>query len=500
MQLGTDTVLFTVSGIVADYPAESSIRFGLLIPFTNDHYFWNERVRTKAWSQVFAETYVLLRSGQTGASVENQFPGMIRRELGNRYKPGAYNIHLQPLTAIHLDTALPAGIEPVSNPKYSYILGTIGFLILLLACINFITLSIGRSATRAMEVGVRKVLGAERRQLLRQFWGEAFLLTLLSVTVGLALTILLLPPFNRLTGKELTLSIDLYTIGYCFLLVVLIAFIAGIYPAVILSGFNPVEVLKGRLQLGNNAGLLRKTLVAGQFVASIALIACTLVIHQQLNFLRDKDIGYRKDQVIIVPTNRPRMDGMKLAELYRLELQRLPDVEDASTAVCSFAASPGGHIGYTDKDRLYRNFEFNAVDPHFLTTMQIQLAAGRNFLPGNSADISSSILVNETLVKEYGWKDPIGQKLPGAFDQRIVRGDERLFRGIPSYKNPAPRARPHSRIPSCVRHARRRQLFGLEPTPGVGSPPCRQFSHPDCLAEIGLAGHRSRSGIRIQFP
>jgi putative ABC transport system permease protein len=420
LQLGSDTVLFTVSGVVTDYPAESSIRFGMLIPFANDHYFWNERVRTKAWSQVFAETYILLRKGQTGASAEGQFPAMVRTVLGNRYKPGAYNIHLQPLTAIHLDTSLPAGIEPISNPKYSYILSTIGFLILLLACINFITLSIGRSATRAMEVGVRKVLGAERQQLLRQFWGEAFLLTLFSLVTGLALTFLLLSPFNGLTGKALTLSLDGFTIAWCLLLVILIAFIAGIYPAIILSGFNPVEVLKGKLRVGNSAGLLRKTLVAGQFVASIALIISTLVIHQQLDYLRDKDLGYRKDQVLIVPTNRPKMEGKRLAELYRTELLRLPNVENASTAIFSFAETPWMDIGYTGDDRQYRNFEFNAVDAAFLPTMNIQLAAGRNFLPGNSADISSSILVNETLVNQYGWKDPIGQRLPGAFNQRIV--------------------------------------------------------------------------------
>jgi putative ABC transport system permease protein len=420
LQLGSDTLLFTVSGVVADYPAESSIRFGLLIPFTNDHYFWNERVRTKAWSQVFAETYILLRKGQTGASAEGQLPAMVRNVLGTRYKPGAYNVHLQPLTAIHLDTSLPAGIEPISNPKYAYILSTIGFLILLLACINFITLSIGRSATRAMEVGVRKVLGAERQQLLRQFWGEAFLLTLVSLMTGLALTFLLLSPFNRLTDKALTLSLDGFTIAWCLLLVILIAFIAGIYPAIILSGFNPVEVLKGKFRIGNSAGLLRKTLVAAQFVASIALIVSTLVIHQQLDFLRDKDLGYKKDQVVIVPTNRPRMEGKRLAELYRTELLRLPDVENASTALFSFAETPWMDIGYNGNDQQYRNFEFNAVDAAFLPTMNIQLAAGRNFLAGNSADISSSILVNETLVKQYGWKDPIGQRLPGAFNQRII--------------------------------------------------------------------------------
>jgi putative ABC transport system permease protein len=142
----------------------------------------------------------------------------------------------------------PAGNEPISNPKYSYILLTIGILILLVACVNFITLSVGRSATRAMEVGVRKVLGAERQQLIRQFWGEAILLTVISVIIGIVLSVLLVNPFNQIINRQLSLQFDLVFIGYCLLIIVLIGLIAGVYPAIILSGFRPVEILKGKLK------------------------------------------------------------------------------------------------------------------------------------------------------------------------------------------------------------------------------------------------------------
>src|SRR5205085_7176026 len=138
-------------------------------------------------------------------ALETKFPNMMKQVLGEDYKEGGFTIHLQPMTDIHLNTILPAGNEPTSNPKYSYVLATIGILILLVACINFITLSIGRSATRAMEVGVRKVLGAERRQLIRQFWGEAFLLTLVSVFIGLILAASLVKPFNQLINRNLSL-------------------------------------------------------------------------------------------------------------------------------------------------------------------------------------------------------------------------------------------------------------------------------------------------------
>ncbi|HVV05446.1 MAG TPA: ABC transporter permease [Puia sp.] len=420
LELGDDKVLFTVAGVAADNPPGSSIRLDILIPFANDHYLWNERLRTSSWSNIFVETYVLMREGQRMDAAEKQFPAMMQALKGLRYKPGTYNIYLQPLTAIHLDTTLPGGYVPPGDPKYSYILATIGILILLLACINFITLSVGRSTTRALEVGVRKALGAQRQQLMRQFWGEAFLLTLISVLIGLGLSLLLLGPFNSITNKELSLRPDGWFFLFCLGLIGIVSFIAGIYPAIILSGFHPVEVLKGRLKIGTGAGLLRKTLVAGQFIASISLIVCTLVVHRQLNYLRNKDLGYNKEQVIIVPTNKPKMEGMKLAALYRTELLRHPEVVEASTSLYSFSEDSWINIGYTDDNKKYREFEFNAVDPSFLPTMGIQLAAGRNFSADNDADRSASILVNETLVKEYGWKDPIGQKLPGRFDQRIV--------------------------------------------------------------------------------
>jgi putative ABC transport system permease protein len=420
LELGDDKVLFTVAGIAADNPAESSIRLDVLIPFANDHYLWNERLRTKSWSNIFVETYVLLKEGQRMDAVEKKFPAMFQALTGARYKPGAYNIYLQPLTTIHLNTTLPGGFEPTSDPKYSYILATIGILILLLACINFITLSVGRSTTRALEVGVRKALGAQRQQLMRQFWGEAFLLTLISVLIGLGLSLLLIGPFNTITNKELSFRPDGWFFLFCLGLIGMVSFIAGIYPAIILSGFQPVEVLKGRLKIGAGAGLLRKTLVTGQFVASISLIVCTLVVHRQLNYLQNKDLGYNKEQVVIIPTNKPKMQGMQLAALYRSELLRHPEVVSASTSLYSFAENSWIDIGYSDDNKKYREFEFNAVDPFFIPTMGIQLAAGKNFSADNDADRSASILVNETLVREYGWKDPIGQRLPGKFNTRII--------------------------------------------------------------------------------
>jgi putative ABC transport system permease protein len=193
MQMGNEKVMFSVAGIVRSAPEESSIKYNALIPFSNAKYIFSERAM-KAWFSVSSETYVLLKKGIDAEKLTKKFPSMVKQNLGENYKQGGYMITLQPITKIHLDTSLPAGNEPISNPKYSYILLTIGILILLVACVNFITLSVGRSATRAMEVGVRKVLGAERQQLIRQFWGEAILLTIVSVIVGIVLSVLLVKP------------------------------------------------------------------------------------------------------------------------------------------------------------------------------------------------------------------------------------------------------------------------------------------------------------------
>lgn len=415
LQLGDDKLLFTVSGIVANNSSESSIKTDILIPFSNNHYLFNDRMRT-AWGNIFTETYVLLKKKANVNSFEKKMPRIIKSEVGDVLASRAGDIHLQPIKAIHLDTSLPQGIEPTSNPKIYYVLSTIGLFIIILACINFVTISIGRSTTRSLEVGVRKVLGAERHQLIKQFWGEAFLITMVSVLVGVIVTIILFHPFNLLIGKNLSFRMDLEFLLFFFLLVAFIAMIAGIYPALILSGFKPIEVLKGRLKSITSIGVLSKTLITGQFVVSIAIIICTLIVQQQLNYLTKKDLGYHQKNIIIIPTNLNPIEGMKLANLYQQALSKLPRVASSSIVMYGLDEEPWAEMGYTDDKHVTHNFQFNSVDASFLKTMDVQLAEGNNFFTNND----SSILVNETYVKEYGLKDPVGMKLPGPFDQKII--------------------------------------------------------------------------------
>lgn len=419
IQLGDNKVLFAVGGIVQKAPEESSIKYSLLISYANAKEIFGPNA-FKSWFNVQAESYVLLKKDSDPSELENKFPVMIKQYLGENYKEGSFFFHLQPISDIHLNNKLPEGNEPISNSKYSYILGTIGILILLIACINFIILSVGRSTTRALEVGVRKVMGAERNQLIRQFWGEAFMMAMASFIIGLVSAVFLLRPFNSIVQRNLTLQLDAGFFLFCFLLIGLVAVLAGIYPAIILSGFKPVEVLKGKLKTNAGSGWLRRSLVVGQFAASIAMIVCTLTVSKQMNYLAEKDLGYQKEKRMVIATSRPLKEGMEIANLYRTEVLKNPQVIDAAVSAFSFAETPWVELGFTDDKNVYRSFQYNSIDPHFIETMQIKMASGRGFEAGNTADVSSSAIVNEAFVKEFQLSDPIGKKLPGPFDQQII--------------------------------------------------------------------------------
>lgn len=419
LQLGEDKVLFTVTALAKDPPLESNIQFDMLIPFSNAAYIWSEQARTSAWSNVSVTSFFLVKEGASIAAINKKIASILHPLVAKNYKAGEYNVRLQPLKDIYFNTTLPEELTGYSNPKYSYILGSVGILILLIGCINFVTLSVGRSTTRALEVGVRKVLGAERQQLIRQFWGEALLLTFFSFIIGVLLAVLFLKSFNTLANRELALTFDAFTLLFCAALILLIGLIAGIYPAFVLSGLKPIQVLKGKLQSVGSMGLFRRALVVGQFAASIIMIISTITIGKQLNYLQSKDLGYNREHIIVIPTNKPSREGRILAANLRSELQKNPQVISSTTSLYSMANTGWINLGYTDDSKVFRQFRFNVIDADFIETMGLQIVKGRKFLKESTAD-SNTIIVNEALVQEYGWKDPIGQKLPGKYDQQVI--------------------------------------------------------------------------------
>lgn len=421
LQLGEKFEDFIVKGIVKDPPLNSSIRFGMVISDLNYPRLYNERVLTNGWFNITPETYVLLKPGVDPAELSKKFPSVFKPLLGDDYEKSKYFVGLQSLTKIHLDTSLPAGIAPVSDPKYSYVLSAIAALILIVGCINFVTLSIGKSLKRSKEVGIRKVAGAQRQQLILQFIGEAVIITLVALFIGVGLSYLTLPMFNDLSGKTLVLQFDAFLLAMGAVLIAIIGLFAGSYPAFVLSSFRPIAVLKGALQSGSSKQTLRKVLVGIQLVLSIFLISSTLLMREQLQHLQSKNLGFDKEQLAVIQLNvnsgrglRERVPkGFELAGQFKRELSAVPQIASVCASSHDFGNGSWANLGFTDDNGVYRTFNYNSIDDDFIPAMKMEMIAGRNFSDDNPSDATRSIVINEAFARMFGWTDPIGKKIPG---------------------------------------------------------------------------------------
>jgi putative ABC transport system permease protein len=421
IQLGERFEDFTVKAVLKDPPVNSSIAFSILISDLNYPRLYNERVLTSQWFNITPETYVLLHEGVDPKEMAAKFPSIFKPLLGDDYEKSKYFVGLQPLTAIHLDTTFPAGAAPVSDPKYSYILSAIAVLILVVACINFVTLSVGRSIKRSKEVGIRKVAGAQRKQLVFQFIGEATIITVIATVLGFLFALLNLPLFNDLSGKQLSLTVDGFMGLVVLSLIIIIGLFAGSYPAFVLSGFKPITVLKGAVQTGGSKQNLRKALVAVQLVLSIFLISSTLLMQKQLRFLQSKNLGFDREQLAVVQLNvtaggrlRERIAlGFEKAEQFKNELSKISQVAAVCASSHDFGNGSWVNLGYTDDNGTYRTFYYNTVDADYIPTLKMELASGRNFNADNPSDKRRSIIVNDAFVKSHGWKEAIGKRIPG---------------------------------------------------------------------------------------
>jgi putative ABC transport system permease protein len=415
---------FTVTGIIEQAPSNSSLTYSLLIPNENLDQLLAERARS-SWSSGPGSTYVLLQDDATSSELEEKLASMMQGILGeNIVREREFSIGLQPLTDIHLNPAYPVKFASVSDPTYSYILAAIALFILLIACVNFMTLSISKSASRAKEIGIRKTIGAGRQHLMYQFWGEALMTTTFALVVGVLVAELLLPFFNDLSGTSLELSITIGTLLTLAALTILISLIAGIYPAVILSGFRPVEVLKGKLNLSADKSLFRQSMVVMQFALSIALIFGTITIRQQLNYIQNKNLGYQKDQVVVLESglsDSPHtsleeviQQGFKRKELLASKLRSIPEVEDFAVSFFTPVQIAGwANLGFEDDEGQQRSFHGNVVDTDFLPALGIKIVEGRNFSEKYPSDSRQAMIVNQAMVETFGWENPIGQRLPG---------------------------------------------------------------------------------------
>ena len=423
-------VPFTVAAVAENIPANSSIQFDLLGNFNYMETTRSGKRGVNNWNRSSYITYVQLNAGsglvndvqKLGAFRHKYYPEE-EKELKDRgYKWEGSNppvrFGLQSLKAGHTDTKIFGGSVEQVNPKTIWILLSIAAGVLLIACINFTTLAIGRSARRAKEVGVRKVIGSERKHLIIQFLAEAILLSVLSLLIGLLLVKLLLPYFNQLSGRELQFSLSLYPeISWMLAgLTLLVGLLAGSYPALILSGFRPIEVLKSKIKV-SGSNIFTKSLVTVQFALSIGLIICTMVILQQTKYMSSKNPGFNKENIVVVDAS-----DTKTKEIYPLFKQALISRTDIA-GIASAELGLGEGTGWSRS-----GFEYNGahkdvfeyfIDQDYISLMGMKLLAGRNFDPKISADTVNSVIVNEAMVKDFGWtvETALGQVLKGYYEK-----------------------------------------------------------------------------------
>lgn len=408
LKVNDQFVPFTVSGVVKTIPQNSTIQFDSMISFE-----WQEANgwTNDEWLGFYMNTFVLLNQGADPAQVAPKMNKIFEVKVADELakSPGfdqKIKFSLQPFMDIHLDGGMDNdrnGITRSSNPIYSYILGGIGLFILIIACINFVNLAVARSMKRAKEIGIRKVIGGQRKQLVMQFLTESFLLTFFAFLVAFILTQFALPTFNVLSNKELSLSylLDSDLILVFLGLFVLTGLVAGFYPALVLSGFSPTKSLYKRDKLMQQ-NLLTKGLVVFQFTLSICLVVGTILIFSQFKFLTSLDLGYNDDRVMKLNGMRGNRNGM---EAIRQELGRMSEI----ASVAGFNGNYNGTIAKVNNETI--EFGYIGVDEHFLETLEIPLVEGRNFSPEFTTDPEESIIVNEAFLKKVGWKVGMGQEV-----------------------------------------------------------------------------------------
>ena len=399
---------FVVSAVTRRSPQNSSIKIKMLVPIYSDRSMRED----KAWLNFFLNSFITLKPGTDKKTVEDKIAKTYNQDAAGQLKDAAekygfkdeVRYGLQPLLEMHLSTDFQAdnGLKDSSNPIYSYILIGIALFILVIACINFINLTVARSLKRAKEIGIRKVVGGQRRQLITQFLSESFLLSFLAFVFAILLVQLTLPIFNELSNKALSFSylLDIKLIAGFAMIFLVTGLLGGFYPAIVLSGFDPVQSLYGIRQFGGK-NYLSKGLVVLQFTLALVLIIATITIYSQFNYLIHYDLGYNDKNVVSL--NAEYIDKPKL-EVLETELLKNPSIINVS-------ADQGGRMGtmaHINGDH-EMGFDIKNIDENYLSLFAIPVVRGRNFSREIKSDSANSVLVNETFVKEAGWKEPLGK-------------------------------------------------------------------------------------------
>ncbi len=431
LHLDATNQAYKVTGVMENIPTNSHFHFDIFGSMAS----W-EPAKSTSWMESSYHTYLLLKPGADYQKLQAKFPDMVAKYMGPeiqqkmglsleqfRSKGNQLGFALQPLTAIHLHPETTNELEAGGNASYVYIFAGIALFMLLVACINFVNLSTAIASKRAKEVGIRKVSGSDRFQLIRQFLSESLLLTFFSLIIALAIIQLALPAFNALSGKDLHFASK--PILAFVLLGLSVGVLAGLYPAFYLSSFEPIKVLKGRFTGSSPKDFgLRSGLVVFQFFISTGLIISTIVVYQQMRFIQNKNLGYSREQLLTLPNSYALG---KNEQVYKQQLLQDSRVVNATvswykpagpTSYNNALAYPKGH-----DDQLVSAVEYH-VDDQYIPTMGMQLATGRNFSEEFATD-SLGIILNESALKAFGWN------LSSAVGKTIIRQNSSRGNNIP---------------------------------------------------------------------
>jgi len=408
IKIGTDTLLHIVTGVMADVPQKSHFEANLLTSFIT-----NPRSKEPNWMSNSFSTYFLLKPNSSYKTVDAKYPELLQKYVGpeiQKYtgislndfiaKGNKYRFFLQNLSDIHLDTSIQQDYKASVDPKYLKIFGSIAILIVLIAAINFMNLSTAQASRRAKEVGIKKVAGSTRGMLIAQFLSESFMLSFIALIVAILFIKLSLPYFNNLLGANLTLSLfsPWFTIPSLILFSLFVGFLAGSYPALFLSSFNPYEVLKGSVKNSMQNGRLRRVLVVFQFAVSILLIVGTMIMYRQIKYMLNRDLGFKKEQLIVI--NRAEALGIKMKS-FKETVKNIPGVINitSSTAIPGRTNNNNGYLIEGRKDETFL-MTTSWVDYDFLATFGMTLASGRSFNESFSSD-KDACIINESAFKDF---------------------------------------------------------------------------------------------------
>lgn len=397
-----------VTGIFKDMPETTHFSSDAFISMETGKSVFNQLVLNN-WGEGCCYTYITLPEGQTPESIEERIPEFLEKNMGEGSSEGV-GIKLQKMTDIHLHSNLRGEIQANSDIRYIYISVAIALFIILIACINYMNLATARSIKRAMEIGVRKTLGAPRTSLMYQFLSESVLVAIFALILGYMLAQISLPAFNAFMEKKLTLNPvsnpDIF--GWFLAVTLLVGFIAGSYPAFYLSSFSAKKVFQENFRQGSS-GVLRKVLVVFQFAISIVLILATIVVYNQWNYLQNKDLGINRENLIMVPI--PDLDQY---QSLKNQLLQNPDILSVGASNKRLTSRLSSNLGFKAEQfepdpKGGNSIKIVTVDHDFLNTLQVDFAEGRDFSKKIGTDDTLAFVLNKAAVEKIGWEEPLGK-------------------------------------------------------------------------------------------